>query len=90
MSGKNKKVDVYMCSVDVAHHIPDDTHGIRVYFSKKDIKKHMNCVSKGCGIIKATLDFTNVKTVQKEDWDLMMKHSKTLKELEEEDAEIYL
>lgn len=49
-----KAVDVYLCKTDHDFHIPDDKHGIKIFFSEEDIKREMKCV-KNCGIQKATL-----------------------------------
>ena len=53
---KNKEVEVYICKVDFDYHIPDDKHGIKVFFSKEDLEKNYGCV-KECGIVKAKLQF---------------------------------
>jgi hypothetical protein len=44
------KVKVYCCSKDALYHIPDDCHGIRIFFSKKSAIEQISCLeeNKGC------------------------------------------
>jgi len=53
---KDEEVEVYLCRTDFNLHIPDDMHGIRIFFSEKNIKNAMKCV-KDCGIVKCKLSF---------------------------------
>jgi len=39
----------YVCRTDWLYHFPDDWNGVDIYFSKKSIKAHRECV-KECGI----------------------------------------
>jgi hypothetical protein len=46
----------YICSKDALYHIPDDYHGIDIYFSEKSIKEQRKCIGSddkyGCKIVE--------------------------------------
>lgn len=56
------KYKAYICSKDAEYHIPDDYHGIHIYFSVKSIKEHCKCISNdnwGCKIVEIEIDVPN-------------------------------
>lgn len=76
MTQKNKKVTVFIDGTDARWHIPDDSHGIRVFFSEASLKAHTSCWEE-CGVVQATLDLSKSKIVVEENHKLAMKNAKS-------------
>lgn len=62
---KNNIIEIYMCKTDYQYHIPDDMHGVNIYFSEESIKKNRKCVE-SCGIVKLKLDLDTMEPVNYE------------------------
>ena len=56
---KKKEAYAYVCKTDWIYHVPDDYHGINIYFSEKAIRELMPCVEE-CGIVKIKLSYEEV------------------------------
>lgn len=53
------KHKAYICSKDCDYHIPDDWHGIDIYFSEKSIREYKKCISDkehGCKVVEITIE----------------------------------
>lgn len=59
----SKVIDIFLCKTDFDYHIPDDLHGVTVYFSEENIKKCRVC-AEYCGIVKLQLDLSTMQVVQ--------------------------
>lgn len=74
---KRKSVDIYLCKTDYDYHINEDYHGVKVYFDEKSLRDHLDCVNKGCGIVKLKLSLKG-DLIQPENRSLSMYYSRVL------------
>ena len=75
-------VEGFMCLIDAQHHIPDDSHGVKVYFDLADLKAHHPHAFTSCGVAKVKIEF--VEVVVKQD---LMNGARSLKDLLEEEKQ---
>jgi len=68
------KYKVYIDGNDLKYHVPDDFHGVRIFFDEKSIKANTKCWAE-CGITQVVLDCSQPNIIVKEDWDLAMKNA---------------
>ena len=59
MTKLNEKTKVYVCKTDFDYHIPDDMHGIQIYFTEKDLRRDRECVAE-CGVVEMEIEFSKV------------------------------
>lgn len=53
-----------MCLIDVQHHIPDDSHGVKIFFDLEDLKKRHPHAFTQCGVAKVKIEFVGVLVEQ--------------------------
>ena len=59
-----EKVEGFMCLIDAQHHIPDDVHGVKVYFDLDDLKADHPHAFTSCGVAKVNIEFVEVVVEQ--------------------------